>query len=1165
MKKKLLLFGAVLLLSVASFAQGWVAPTFTPQEFVVSTEGSDTTFFYLYNVEAKAFFCAGNAWGTQASLGTPPQKCFFTQNEDGTYYLWTWVPKNNMWDRLFIDNDTQMFIDCYDSAQGTYREANCFWAINFLEGNIFRIYGAETNESYSQLYYTETSFMGYDWYEGASMTGGLTPFLDIEEAFDDHQYMVDWMLVAPDDYDAIADKVAAYNSAMALQADLQDAEDIYTEINLAGIKAVYNNTNSTAAELDSVRTTLAAAMKLVDYIYEELYNYEISADDAFALLGQASFTADEVNAMYDDLYEKARLQEIYEVLDGASADDPHDGTSLLKNPAFEDGNIDGWTLTITTVTNQGFQGASYTNGDVTISRFCEMWRNGGPLGDGEISQTLKALPAGKYSFSVDAIAVNQNGANPCSGVELFAKGGSIEVVQAIATGNNAPEHYEISFVSDGGDITLGVRTLSATANWVAVDNFELWFYGEFTGDPYQEILLDYVAQLEEKYADLDYVFAQTEAKEAFVDGLETAKNATSDFEAAKATLEGIVADLEASISDYQKFASAMEYADNRRLEFEDAWPDLSGLIGDLLEFGSEGISEEGWNEMYENGTADSTLCNDARNIIEDVIANYISENLKPGDFVTPLIKNPDFKTGFDSWSNTGARPGFGGVGGNGDNLVGEVARLESGNAEVFHNAFDMFQVIKNMPKGSFTLTCQAFERNESNDWASDYLSGVPNAGINAYLYANEFQTKVCNYAAFAQPEEVYHSSNEDWESDVYNEILDAYLPNSMDGANFFFDISPETYLVKVNFTLAEAGQDITIGLANPATNSWVIFDNFNLVYNGDDASAYADAISDLVKNLENAVPEDAYCSTVAKKMVDDAIISLLSAASSDDVNKCVEAIKAGTDALAYATASVSSYAAVEKAYDNLSDALVQYEETAHEEAIAAANEALKDADAVFSTLDSSNEELAELVQKLKDCTEALKPFVYDVDLTVEDFCSWDQPEAGAIKQAQAGCAYDVGISTGMPYGDGNVYYLNFADLSQATRLTIVATEGQPRCLFNRIVDQGTVQVEVPRDADYWTITDNGDGSKTYVVDIARIVEEYGYCHLHAIKGANWQNTTVLSMKVGYGENNLPDAINVVETAKQAANNNTIYNLAGQKLTAPQKGVNIINGKKIFIK
>ena len=137
------------------------------------------------------------------------------------------------------------------------------------------------------------------------------------------------------------------------------------------------------------------------------------------------------------------------------------------------------------------------------------------------------------------------------------------------------------------------------------------------------------------------------------------------------------------------------------------------------------------------------------------------------------------------------------------------------------------------------------------------------------------------------------------------------------------------------------------------------------------------------------------------------------------------------------------------------------------------------------------------------------------DLSASDYYRWTAADATGVQERIENTSLSLGTSTGLVYGDGNVYYLNYADLSDAKTLVAVATEGEPRFLFNRVEDNGNVNAELPRDAaKYETVVDNGDGSKTYTINIAAIVEEFGFAHLHAIKGANWANTTVTSLKVG---------------------------------------------------
>ncbi len=140
-----------------------------------------------------------------------------------------------------------------------------------------------------------------------------------------------------------------------------------------------------------------------------------------------------------------------------------------------------------------------------------------------------------------------------------------------------------------------------------------------------------------------------------------------------------------------------------------------------------------------------------------------------------------------------------------------------------------------------------------------------------------------------------------------------------------------------------------------------------------------------------------------------------------------------------------------------------------------------------------------------------------VDLTASMFHGWSGVDASAtIATENVYGAYVLKESTGLPYGDGNVSSLNYADLSDYAKLEVTVTYGEPRFCFNRAENNGTVTIEFPRDntsKPYETVKDNGDGSKTYTVDLEAIVAEAGYAHLNCIKGANWANVTVTSMKL----------------------------------------------------
>ena len=233
-----------------------------------------------------------------------------------------------------------------------------------------------------------------------------------------------------------------------------------------------------------------------------------------------------------------------------------------------------------------------------------------------------------------------------------------------------------------------------------------------------------------------------------------------------------------------------------------------------------------------------------------------------------------------------------------------------------------------------------------------------------------------------------------------------------------------------------------------------------------------------------------------------------------------------------------------------------------EESVKALTDAIAAGKAEIKKAENSSEEVTaeSLTAAAKAVTDAIAglkkdaPALAYTDLTKEMFFHWNAADETAEALEASNCDYNIGTSTGQPYGLSTVNHDRFADLSAYNTIELTATEGEPRLLFNRIENEGTVFAEVPRDKDkYETVVDNGDGSKTYIIDIAAIVAEYGFAHLHAIKGANWANTTVTEIKLGYaGEKPalpIPTAIEGVETAEDAL----------------QDGKYFINGQIVIVK
>ena len=150
--------------------------------------------------------------------------------------------------------------------------------------------------------------------------------------------------------------------------------------------------------------------------------------------------------------------------------------AMVTNPDIDRFAI-GWNLPMS-MTQVGYRTSTYSNGDINLDKFMEVWINGWALDNGKISQTLTNLPAGNYRLECDAIATWQDDASvEVTGVSLFA--GSQKT--AVATENQKPQHFSVTFENRmTRDVKIGIDINSTNANWVAMDNVRLYYLGEAT-------------------------------------------------------------------------------------------------------------------------------------------------------------------------------------------------------------------------------------------------------------------------------------------------------------------------------------------------------------------------------------------------------------------------------------------------------------------------------------------------------------------------------------------------------------------------------------------------------------------------------------------------------------------------------------------------------------
>lgn len=186
------------------------------------------------------------------------------------------------------------------------------------------------------------------------------------------------------------------------------------------------------------------------------------------------------------------------------------------------------------------------------------------------------------------------------------------------------------------------------------------------------------------------------------------------------------------------------------------------------------------------------------------------------------------------------------------------------------------------------------------------------------------------------------------------------------------------------------------------------------------------------------------------------------------------------------------------------------------ESFGALQTAITAAQGALDATDATAESLAAATQQLDQAEKGLALIAGFEPLTAAMFQSHTaQGEAGTA----TGCSYVMFESTGLPYGDGSVGWLNYADLSAYDKLYVSAAAGTPRFCLNRTADgaqdnddPATSQfIDIPGHAWGTEAYQTKEGDNVWVIDLKKLVAERGIAYLHSIKGANFANVTVTDM------------------------------------------------------
>lgn len=1162
--KRLITLFALSCTLLTMHAQGWVKPTISEKDYaelkLSSSAPGDTTLLYLYNIEAEGFLTnretSHSQWGTHAAMAETGNTVLINRYEvegeewDGkTVNIWNIY--DNKWYRLFASSVTNAFVD--------YQSDGCpLWTLEKVGDKTYRFAVSDVNTAITadMTELIGKSYMGLDKYNDendiANGIKPLTPMIDISESTDGA--LITWAVIPEDVYKKYAADLAAFNSAQKLGAEIEECKTNYPDFKIAEFEAVYNNTASTATELDDARKKLE----------HDLYDFRIQTE-----------------------------------LLGATNSDPRDATSFIQNPDFESGNADGWSVSIGSTSASGYQGDSYTNGDVTISNFIQAWRptynnTNNKLGDGRIYTTVRDLPAGKYKIECDAISVfriDGGGAPKVEGVTFYVTNAAdVDMSRPVATEDYLPEHYSMVFaMQEAGTIEFGLKASSCNASWIAADNFKLTYYGEVT-DPKQAELDGLVAQYESEFEDLDMVIANKDVKDAFAAEIEKCKNLTEGFAEEIDVLKAAYNNVLTSIDEYKLLKAALdecqEYMDNLASTF----PELSNKLGDFqMDMESE----------YEDRTADSEYCKGASAMVHDKIMEEIAKNEKAGDEITAILVNPNFSKKDTGWTWNPKN-------------AADVKQPASANPVItaYGTTFDISQTVTGLKPGIYRVDVQGYYRTAAvADAYSEYVAGT-STEIIAELYLNNIAGKLMN--AFDDCTETALSSGSYQIPDGEN--AGKWVPASGGDVSKAFGENPDLYRNSVYGYVLDDGK-LTIGVrqpSNPRDACYTAIDNFRLFYAGVEPEAVAKVVDKL--QAEADALSEVVMSTEARQNMSKAIKAVKDA----NEENIIATIGEFYNAVEAAKTSATKHEELAKVYDNIDTALKDYAD-ASAERIATLNDLKKEVETAMAAGCESDEALSDLISRVGKAIVSMKlpDGIASVDNPIDYSCllinpdldqdsgnsdknvpGWDRGSCNGYKQntfsAFGGASHLYQTVSGLPAGkyiiEAQGAYRAGDPAGDASRYE-ADPEGDKNAWVFGTTSDTTVIGYLHRNSEYAleeSLVSSGSqtvtlGGKTlhvpyntgayvawfnagyYITRIEITVPEDGELKLGIDKPNTVTNDYININYVHLFYLGEETAVAIDGVPAGVKSQNGIYSITGQKLQNMQRGINIVDGKKVLVK
>ena len=729
-----------------------------------------------------------------------------------------------------------------------------------------------------------------------------------------------------------------------------------------------------------------------------------------------------------------------------------------------------------------------------------------------------------------------------------------------------------------------------------IDGISLYYVGDIDFDP-SLIALD--AAVNSATKTLEEYFQQSlkeELEQATYEGAELVSSQSDDAEANKEAADNInnlIGAAKTSIAAYTKMA---EFYDGELqdliTEYETKLPTYGEYLINLSDEIMMQLSDEA---TWSAAEIDSILGNIGNVYKEEVqkawdAAVASGEKLEEDLDITCLFEQLAYTYSTTAQSNTNV-PDKEWQYGNATNF-----KTQYGTAEVWNQTpFKVFRTMKNMPAGKYTITTKAYYRTSEN--VSNYANYDPSNEL-AFVFAGHSKTALTNVAEIASSDQTEFTNTAE-----VGEAL--YVPNNQEAAWKIFtnDVYNEKLQKSVSTVLAAEG-DLTFGISGEQMedNCWVVWYSFSISYNALEEELLDKELEGLIAEA-NEMQENGVGNVIAAMdMLNNSTEAGENALSGSMDDKCA-AMEALSDAIEYGSKSVTLTTQLEEVFNEYLNLLTETEIVSSDETLTnllddvtnGMNDGFKDNEQVQSYIDQfpaawsayilGQDLMASATEdESVDVTGVIKNASFDLgnanfwtiktdaeDQTIGQNYGYQGAE---YVNAETGCTISQFIEAWRPNGaalsNGNIeqtinavlpegYYTLEVD-AQAINQAAVPEEGVlgVYLMAYNIEDTWTTSVCINTTAsapEHFTLNFYSDGVNLTTVGLR--VED---------TNANWLAADNFTLK--YIGKTAPvgiDNIEVENNKVDLVNAKNIYSITGQRLNKVQKGLNIVDGKKIFIK